>query len=91
MPYTQQTWQDNATVLDAARMQHIEDGIAAAQALAEAAAASNVHMQPVWDGTGAHPTRVMPVGAGFEIWRQPTFPQVGATFSQPGDEFEATQ
>lgn len=52
---------------------------------------ANVYMQPIWDGVGAHPTR--PVGlplAYFSIWRQPTAPLVGATYSKDGDEWEVT-
>lgn len=77
---------------DAADRAYVDQAIAAALSTPQAAAGySNVHMQPVWDGTGAHPTRVMPANLGYEIWRQTTFPQVGPTFAQPGDDFQATE
>lgn len=60
--------------------------------LSAAANFANVHMQPIWDGTGAHPLR--PDGLPdnyFEIWRQPTAPLAGEGLALDGDEWEVTE
>ena len=46
----------------------------------------NVYMQPIWNGTGSHPTR--PAISGFVIWRQPTAPLTSAGYATSGDEWE---
>jgi hypothetical protein len=52
-------------------------------------AVSNLHLQPTWDGTGTHPTRVAPPGV-YELWRQPTAPLVDATHALDDDLWLAT-
>lgn len=53
-------------------------------------AGGNLHMMPVWDGSGDHPTRpTLPAGF-YVIWRQPTAPLTDAGYAESGDEWGVT-
>lgn len=53
---------------------------------------SNYYVMPVWDGSGAHPTRPAGLPPFFVVkWRQPTAPMVdGTTYAVDGDEWLVT-
>lgn len=52
---------------------------------------ANLHVQPVWDGTGTAPTRTTGLPAtSLEMWRQPFAPAADSTHAKVGDMWELT-